>query len=208
MAVAVAAPRVRQVELFHIAWLAVALGILVQLVLLGLKASAPTREWAAELAGKISWSVLVCSALAVARALSGAAQGAMGLAGLLGAPLAATAAKVVQKSTASALGLADASAVIPLAFVATRAIEYLVLGLLLARLARRPDVGAMHYVRTGLVVGAVFGGFLAWTKSDLSAALLVSLAVNELMFPVGCSLALYAAERLATRSEKATVAAV
>lgn len=208
MAIDTASPRVRPLELFHVAWIAVGLGIVVQLVLLGLKANAPTREWAAELAGKISWSVLVCSALAVARALSGAAQGAMGLAGLLGAPIAATAAKVVQKSTASALGLADASAVFPLALVATRAFEYLVLGILLARLARRSDAGAMHYVRTGLVVGAVFGTALAFTKSDPTLAVLASLAVNELMFPVGCSLALFAAEKLATRSEKATVAAV
>ncbi|MBL8766813.1 MAG: hypothetical protein JNL94_05600 [Planctomycetes bacterium] len=208
MASEIVVPKNRQVELFHLAWLAVALGIVVQLVLLALKASPITREWAAELAGKISWSVLVCSALAVARALSGAAQSAMGLAGLLGAPIAATAAKVVQKSTASALGLADTSALVPLVFVGTRAVEYLVLGILLARLARRPDAGLFHYARTGLVVGAVFGAILAWTKTDLTTTIVLSLVVNELMFPVGCSLALYAAEKLATRSEKATVAAV
>lgn len=205
--VTLARPR-RPLELFHVAWLAVGLGIVMQLILLGLKASPPTREWAAELAGKISWSVLVCSALAVARALSSAAQGAMGLAGLLGAPLAATAAKVVQKSTASALGLAEDTSLLPFVFVGTRALEYLVLGILLSRLARRANVGVMHYLRTGLLVGVVFGALVTLTKSDLTATMVLSLAVNELMFPVGCSLALFAAEKLATRAETATVAAV
>jgi hypothetical protein len=199
-------PRRLGIDVIHVAWMAVVLGIVGQLILLALKAAGPTREWAAELAGKISWAVIVCTALAVVRALSNAAQGAMGLAGLLGAPLATATARVVQKSTASALDLVDAATKFPFVLVGIRALEYAVLGLLIARLARCANVGIWHYVRRGLLVGVIFGSVVAVVKGNAGAALLTALAVDELLFPIGCSIALFASERVGSEAVKKSLA--
>ena len=62
----------------------------------------------------------------------------------------------------------------------------------------------MAHVLTGLIVGIVFGGaIVAFTylnaPEPLAAADLVSRGVNEIVFPVGCSLVLFSATAVGKR---------
>jgi GNAT superfamily N-acetyltransferase len=186
-------PRNPAAEIFHAAWLAVLLGILLQLALLAIPAVRQSAQLVADFAGKITWSVVVCTSLAAARAATAASPT---LTGLLGAPLAFAAAKAVQKSLTAA-GVAPAGAALLL--IGTRAVEYAILGYLLARLGRRDDAAAKHYLRPALLLGAIAFAVLAIARGDGLGIALLSLAINEIAFPAGCAITIYTAERLARR---------
>jgi hypothetical protein len=189
-------PRNPAAEIFHAAWLAVLLGILLQLALLAIPAVRQSAQLVADFAGKITWSVVVCTSLAAARAATAASPTLTGLAGLLGAPLAFAAAKAVQKSLTAA-GVAPAGAALLL--IGTRAVEYAILGYVLARLGRRDDAAAKHYLRPALLLGAIAFAVLAVARGDGLGIALLSLAINEIAFPAGCAITIYTAERLARR---------
>ena len=61
-----------------------------------------------------------------------------------------------------------------------------------------------HYIVTGLLIGLVFGGFvlalILREAEDLSVIDLTTRGVNKLLFPVGCSVVIDAAEALGTRA--------
>ena len=63
----------------------------------------------------------------------------------------------------------------------------------------------MAHLATGLLVGLVFGGTIVGLTYQMSpdppaTAVLVSLAANEILFPIGCSLVLFAATALGERA--------
>lgn len=79
---------------------------------------------------------------------------------------------------------------------AIKAVEYAWLGAALAWLTKRAATGK-PYALLGLATGVVFAGViigLVLTQSPTAPApaALVSRAVNEVLFPVGCSLVLFA----------------
>jgi hypothetical protein len=193
------------VKVVHVAWMSVALGFALELVALAVvlaTAGNPTLFGVVgSVCGRVSWSVVVCSALAVAAAVPRVAVPAAGLTGFLVAPATAVAAKVIQKVITEALS--GASTPFPFALVLSLAllkgVEYLWLGSALAWLGRR-DGGFLASVGLGLGTGLVFGTLAvgitaAVVGPDLGAA--VASFVNELLFPVGCAVILYGAERLA-----------
>lgn len=201
------APRIAR-DLFRIAWWAVGIAIAIELVLVALGRVPGLNAFIADLAGKVSWSLIVCAGLVVAR---GAAQGsaaAMGVAGLLAAPLAFTSARALHKSAAAALGLDVPGGPFPLAITLLKALEYACLGLLLAWFAKRAIDSAKVYAGTGLGIGAVFGGTMLAIQSPASAAAAAGTAVNELLFPVGCSLAIYATDKFAKKQSAPAVASL
>ena len=64
--------------------------------------------------------------------------------------------------------------------------------------------GALAHAAVGLVVGVIFGGAIlaltyATAPAPLPAAALISRGANEIFFPVGCSLVLFAAQALAKK---------
>src|SRR5437764_12689073 len=115
--VAVTNPSVRDSELrgtlLNVAWLAIVLGIAVEIVLIVVHSMFKTvpgmNALLADLVGKTSWSVIVCVGLAFGKAASKGRAATTGIAGLLSAPVAFTAARTVQKSVSYALGLAVAA---------------------------------------------------------------------------------------------------
>ena len=194
------------VTLLRVAWLAIVLGLLLQLALLlvaaGFGTAAGSRSLLAETFRTVSWSLLVCVGVALGRV---AAKGRMpleGITGLLAAPLALTAANTVQKSVAEALGVAGTRAgPTPLWVLALKAAEYAFLGLALGWLGRRAWGSALGHMAAGLVTGIVFGGaFLALivqaAPTPLSTPSLVAKGINELLFPIGCALVVFIAEVL------------
>lgn len=199
--------------IFNVAWMAIALGLVMQFLVLLVQASAGKTPaipaFAADAMQKVSWSFLVCAGLAAGSLARSARGAAMGLAGFLSAPVAFTAARSLHKSVQQALSIAgSATAASPVILAGIKAVEYACLGFLLARLSGRPQTGAKAHALTGLGVGVVFGGFIVWTITRSAAQAgtvmatpaVVSTAVNEILFPVGCSLVIHAAHTLGRRA--------
>jgi hypothetical protein len=184
--------------LTRIAWWSILLGLLMEALLLVLRLNKlPELQPVAESLGKVTWSLVVCLGLGIGKLLSENKAFWMGLAGLISAPVAFTAAQAVQRTVTELATSVESAAVTPalIAVGALRGVEYLVLGAILAVLAQRGSRPALYLV-TGLVVGLVFGGILLLlTPAALgSLAAILGWAVNELLFPMGCAVVLYGAE--------------
>ena len=188
--------------LLHVAWLSIVLGLALELILLAIAANAnklPGIEpFIASLVQKISWSGIVCTGLAFGKAASNANPNWMAFAGLLSAPTALAVARAMHKSTAHALKVAEAgvAAAFPFFIAGLKGLEYAVLGLLLGWIGKRAGSGFFAYTGIGLLIGSVFGTTIAAmaTPGGFETAKIIPPLVNEVLFPVGCSLAIYAAD--------------
>jgi hypothetical protein len=203
-----AAPQNLGATLLRVAWLAVLLGLVMEGVLiltgLGLGESLGLGKLTADLVRNVTWSAFVCVGLAVGTTVAKARLPLAGLSGLLAAPAAFEVSRTLHKGTLEALAVStDATSPPALLVAAIKAIEYGCLGMAVAWLGSRPWGGLMAHAALGLLVGILFGGTLvAVTMTYVPAApssTLVSQAVNELLFPIGCSLVLFSAGVLARR---------
>jgi hypothetical protein len=190
--------------LFRVAWLAILLGFAMEALLLlftaGFGIFPGLKPVAADLVRQVSWSTIVCVGLALGTAVSKARAPLMGVLGLLAAPLAFTVSRSVHQGAVKTLEIAgsggDAPPVLLLAVL--KAVEYAFLGLAIGWIGRRTWGGVSAHVATGLLVGLVFGGTIIALTYQMSpeppaTAALVSRGANEILFPVGCSLVLFAA---------------
>ena len=195
--------------LLHVAWLAVVLGVTMEIILVTLAAGfgtlRGTKPIAADLLQKVSWSVIVCVGLALGTLTRRARGTAMGLSGLLAAPVAFLAATSVHKGAVHALDLAPSAGTgVSLALIALiKGFQYGTLGLALDHIARKPWGGLKAYLSTGLAVGIVFGSVIialvinaAPQRPPLPA--LASRAANEYLFPIGCAFVIYVSKVLKT----------
>lgn len=191
------------------AWLAVVLGFAIEgliLVSFALSGGAlAAKPFAADLVQKVSWSFIVCVALAVARTASKSTGAMMGVAGLLAAPAGFAIARGLHKGASQALGLVAAAAPgpSPMLVAGIKGLQYAALGLALGWVARKTWGGVGAHAGVGLACGVAFGvPLLALTfqaMPELSAAAVAARGVNELLFPVGCALVLYASDTLGKR---------
>jgi hypothetical protein len=197
--------------LLRVAWLAILLGLLLQLALLlaaaGFGTFAGLRPLVAETARSVGWSVLVCTGIAVGRVAANGRPPLMGIAGLLAAPLALTVANTIQKGIAAALNTPQAAGTAPLWVLALKAAEYGCLAAALGWVGRRAWAGASAHAAVGLLAGVVFGGVALTVVAQsaltpLPPAALMVKGVNELVFPVGCALVVFAAEVLGKRASR------
>jgi hypothetical protein len=199
--------------LLRVAWLAILLGLLLQLTMLLVAAGlgAATNSWTllAETLKTVSWSLLVCVGVALGRVVAKGRLPLEGLTGLLAAPLALTAANAVQKGVAEAVNAAGVPAgPAPVWVLAIKAAEYGCLGLALEWVGQRAWHSALGHLAVGLLTGVVFGGvFLAVVVQSaptlLSTPALLARGLNELLFPVGCALVVFIAEILRTHLDPA-----
>lgn len=198
-------------RLLHVAWLSVLLGLGMEALLLvaaaGFGKHPVLAPVLADLVQKVSWATVVCVGLACGTAVTKLRVPAMGVAGLLAAPAGFIIARSLHKSATQALAIAAPAAAAgpsPLLLAALKGIEYAVLGFALGRIGRTQPAGLAGYLAAGLSVGAVFGGFIVWLltreTANPPALLVVSRIVNELIFPIGCSLVLYAADAFRHRT--------
>jgi hypothetical protein len=203
-----AAPSNLGATLLRVAWLAVVLGLVMEGILLlagaGLGQSIGLGKLAADLVRNVSWSAFVCVGLAVGTTVAKARLPLAGLAGLLAAPTAFEVSRTLHKGTLEALAVSgDATAPPALLVAVIKGVEYGCLGMAVAWLGSRSWGGAAAHAGLGLLVGTVFGGTLvAVTLAFVPAtpvAALVLQGINELLFPVGCSLVLFSAGALGER---------
>jgi hypothetical protein len=190
-------------QIFLAAWLAIGVAIALELLIalglfLALQRSPGQYSFLASVANRITWSTIVCTGLAFAKAFAPAQPARAALAGLLAAPAAFATARAVHKGVAQAVGLAAGAAAtwFVLLLATIRGLEYGALGALLAWLDRRNHETAWAYLGTGALVALVFGGLMLGAMARFGApaatAEWISRGINEALFPLGCAMVLYA----------------
>ena len=197
--------------ILHASWLAIGLGLTIEMLQLafaaGFGAAAPeTARVIADTIHKVSWSSMVCVALACGMTASGKRPALVGLVGFLAAPIAVAVARGLHKSASQTLSLPETGAGVPAPAViaAIKAVEYLVLGLVAAHVMSSPKAAFSRILVVGIGVGLAFGGFIVWLQATSAPAPMPSHAiagrvVNEVLFPVGCACALWVTRVLARR---------
>lgn len=197
----------------RVAWLAILLGIFLELVLLVVKSigqqSAGPQFYAADLAQKVSWSLVVCIGVAVGQSVGRVLQPfAAGVVGLLVSPLAFAAAKGIHKAVGSSLQIAVPAAgqiaPSPGIIALVKGVEFAMLGVLLAWIATQAWAGFRTHIASGLATGIVFGSALvkytylaSSPRPDTVTS--VAMALNELIYPIGCSCVIYSSSKLGQR---------
>ena len=208
-----AVPRISATVL-RVAWLAILLGLGMEAVLLLLTAGfgvfPSLKSIVADLVRQGSWALIVCVGLALGTAASKLRTPLMGLLGLFAAPVAFGTARSLHEGTKQVLEIAGSTSsvgffILPLALL--KGVEYGCLGIAIGWIGRRTWGGVVAHVAVGLVVGLLFGSLtLAFTywgaQSPPSSVELISLGLNEMLFPIGCSLVLYSAEALGKRAAR------
>jgi hypothetical protein len=189
--------------LLRVAWLAILLGLAMEVLLLVLGGALGDvlglRSMVADFIRNITWSVFVCVGLAVGTAVAKARAPLMGFLGLFSAPLAFEASRVLHKGTLEALAVTGTAGqdVSPLLVAVIKGLEYGFLGLGVGWVSQRRWGGAVAHAAVGLLVGLIFGGTIIALTAGVSpppaAADLFVKSINEVLFPVGCSLVLFSA---------------
>lgn len=196
--------------ILRVAWLSIGLGLALEIVLLVLAAFTGTagdtpKPFVSDLAQKISWSFIVCVGLAFGTTAGKAREGVMGLLGLISAPAGFTAARAVHKAVNASLGLAGPAMAPGLVMLVggLKGAQYALFGAVLAWIGKRA-YGLGAHAGAGLAFGLTFG--LAIVAATVNASPtpvplvgVISRCINEVMFPVGCALVLYASGALAKR---------
>lgn len=196
-------------RIVRVAWLGIVVGLAVEALQLGvlLVDSAPDAvRVALDLVQKVSWSALVCTGLALGLTAAPDARVAGGLAGLLSAPLAFAVARALHAAAARTLGvdLPAAGAAVLAAIAAVKALEYGFLGFVLGGLETRQPVEVSRYLGVGALVGVVFGAVVVGIQHLAApmpppALVTAGRVVNELVFPMGCALAVYGSREVGRR---------
>jgi hypothetical protein len=200
--------------LLRVAWLAILLGVAMEGLLLvlgaGLGKSLGLESIVADLVRSVSWSVFVCVGLAIGTAVAKARVPVVGFFGLLAAPTAFEASRALHKGTLEALETTGSSSdsLSPFLVAVIKGLEYGCLGLLIAWVSQRSWGGAAAHAAVGLLVGLVFGGTIVALAMGSTppppATDLLTRGVNEVIFPIGCSLVLFSAGALGKRMANKT----
>jgi hypothetical protein len=188
-------------RILTVVWLAIVLGIALQLVILVTKTAVgapwPGLKWLPDLLNGVTWAVFVCAGVVLGTLASRARSAAMGLLGLISAPVGFSLAKGLQRGLQSMMD-APVDKITPAlyALCGVKAVEYACLGAVLGWLLSRSWARSLHFALAGLVAGVVFGGINVWITATVAKAkppAVVGAAVNELLFPIGCALVIYLA---------------
>jgi hypothetical protein len=197
-------------KLVTVAWLSIGVALALEVLLLvvagyhGEMGTSP-KPFVADLAQKISWGFIACMGLAIGSTVSKARPAAMGFLGLIAAPLGFHAARAAHKGVGQALGIAATKAALPIVLLSVvKAVEYGMLGVAIAFVARRYKGSFRAYALTGLAFGVLFGGAVLAVLAQSSpqpvdAYFLLSRGINEVLFPVCCSMVLYAGDAVSQR---------
>jgi hypothetical protein len=188
-----------------VVWLAVLLGIGVQLLVLAAKLGAGAR-WPgaalfADFAQSTSWALLVCGSVDLGMAATRARTAAMGLLGFVSGPLAWGAAKGAQRVVQTLIGApVDQFTNFFYLICAVKGVEYLILGAALGHMSERSTHHMRNYILLGACVGIVFAAAIValnmWLGPAIAAPKIAALVAGELTFPIGCALVIYAPVRL------------
>ena len=183
-----------RVNLVRVAGLAAALGVLMEVILVvGGQATASISD----LLNNGLWPFLVCMAVAVGQAVVGGWPARAATFSVIATPAAFIGAKIIQKGISVMLDNTAAGNVVTgdlLLEAGLRALEYAVLAALFAWLVWQPWAGALAHVGMGAAIGIVFGALIAVFITPDSP---LGFVVEEIVFPSGCALIIFASETLA-----------
>lgn len=188
-------------RILTVVWMAILLGIAVQLFVLAARTAAggpfPGLKWLPDLLNGVTWAVFVCAGVVLGTLASRARTAAMGLLGLISAPVGFSLAKGLQRGLQSVME-APVDKITPAlyALCAVKAVEYAALGLALGWLLSRSWAKAVHYALAGAIAGATFGAVNVWILAVFAKAktpAVIGAAVNEFVFPIGCAVVIYLA---------------
>jgi hypothetical protein len=193
--------------IFAAAWMAIVLGLFVQLGVFGAKlgagANVPGLQLVVDIASGVAWSVIVCGGVAIGTVAARSAPAMMGLLGLVCAPLAFAAAKGAQRGVAWMLGQPmEQITTLTYQIGGAKTVEYAVLGFVLGTIIRTPKSTLTNHAIIGAGFGAVFTGVILWLMSNAAAgaglpvARIAATTANEFIFPLGCSMVIYWVARL------------
>jgi hypothetical protein len=190
-------------RLLFVAWWAILAGFTVQLLVLAAKLlanrSMPGAEVMAEVGSGVTWSLLVCGGVALGTAAASPSPAIMGGLGFLFAPLGFAVAKGIQRGIQTMLDVPPTEITgVTWTIGVIKAVEFAVLGAIVAVLLRGGKARAMAFVALGALLGILFGGMIITvmaTQANDPTPALVGAGVNELFFPVACALILYSASR-------------
>jgi hypothetical protein len=182
-------------------WWAIALGLAIQIVIMIVNQTWPDRKLIPEIGQKVSWSVLVCSAMAIGNSVARAKPMLMGLIGLLSAPVAFNAARIVQRGL-NAGGSAGSAVPTALELSLAKGLEYAVFGMLMAYAAKSGR--ARTYLLSGLALAVAFTTYLELrlvygNSPTPPTATLMTRGINELLFPIGCAFVLWFTTEIGTK---------
>lgn len=189
-----------------VAWLSIVLGLAMQTLILVSKVSIgswpPYSMVAIDLVQGVTWSFFVCAGVGLGTTIAKSQSYLGGIIGMIAAPIAMGIAKGAQKVMKSLLGAPDTPAIMPLTTLGViRALEYGLLGWALAWMVSKDENRLMRFLGVGAVIGVIFGGgatgltfHLARLKGvALTSAQMLTTALNEIVFPIGCSLVVFIA---------------
>lgn len=196
-------------QILRVAWFSIALGLLLELVLVlyalvSGQAERP-QPFLTDLVQKVSWGFIVCVGVAFGTTASKAPEAKAGLLGLIAAPLGFAVSRSLHKALSTALGLAGATAgVSALVVGGLKGVQYGLFGAVLAWLGQQPWGKLGAHLGAGAAFGLTFG-LTILLMMEVGAPVptppvgLVSRGLNELIFPVGCALVIYAGSVLGRR---------
>lgn len=181
--------------------LAAALETMLVLVAAGAGAFRGAGPFVADLAQKLPWAVIVCTGVWLGLEVGRRRPVAVGLAGLLAAPIASLVARAAAEG-AHTFAFATPPIGSPLVVAAIKGVQYACLGFALGWLGQRAWAGARHHAAAGLLVGVLFGGVLLALSAVSSPeppglANFFGWVINELLFPAGCALIVFSVRELA-----------
>lgn len=201
-----AAPRSASRAIFTAVWMAILLGLGLQVLIFLAKTGAGAHVKGAQVlvdvAGGVTWSLIVCAGVTVGTVASRNASTLMGLLGLVCAPLAFAAAKGVQRGAQWMLAQPpDRINALVVQTGIAKTIEYALLGFALGRLIRTPYSTLRNHAALGLAFGLTFGALvlalnLTQSPQPLPSPKIIGIALNEFVFPMGCSMVIYWIARL------------
>ncbi|MEO8382212.1 MAG: hypothetical protein ABI779_21300 [Acidobacteriota bacterium] len=183
-------------KLIHVAWMAIVLGMVMEVIVL--VAGGPLQTIVRDTLVKVAWSSIVCFGVAAGAAAAQKVRvPVMGLAGLFAAPAGFAVARVVQKAFSFGVAQSGGDKMSIVLLLATmKAGEYLAFGLITGWLASERFERAWQYALAGALTGLYFGGLIATVTTSTGRGSAVPVVANEVLFPVGCALVLFASKML------------
>lgn len=192
------------------AWLGVALGLLIGVLLLGLSIAfgraVSGGSIVADLPPRAVLAAIVCGGPAIGLWAGRRRMELMGLLGLIAGPAAFGVAHLLHGAMARSLQGATAGPESPTPgqFAILRAIEFGLLGAVIGIISRRPWGTLRTHAAAGLAFGLVYCGVVLLiavqgSRTLPSAYSLTATGLNEVLLPLGCSLVLFAAGAIGRR---------
>lgn len=187
--------------LLKAAWMSVALALALQILASSITGFESASSFALDLARKVPFSFIVCVGLAVGAAVSQRRPMWMGVAGFVAGAVGFVMARAAQRAASGDPVLAFTHLSIGLMLL--EAIEYAMLGATVAWIGKR-GAGLLAHALVGGLFGIFFSTVITVATFALAAprppaTKLAATAVNEFVFPIGCSVILFAAQALGKR---------